>query len=348
MNRTISVRACGPADRDAWNAFVAGCAGATSYHRWEWGDVIEGTMGLPRHYYAALRGEEILGVLPFVQQRLPLGGVYLTSLPFLNYAGIASVDPAAEAALIEATQGLVRRLGASYAELRTVSGHDLALPASLRKVRPVLALPADADTLMRSFPAKQRSAIRKPFKEGLRHEVGGLSLLGDFYAVMARRWRELGSPIYRRAFFQRIFEAFPGENDIIRVLVEDRTIGTGWLHTWRGTSEFLWSATRREDDRLRPGTLLYWAAMCTAIERGATLFDFGRSNVEKTGTHRFKLQFGPTMLPLPWHYVLGTRAEPPGGVDDGWKGRVFRGVWRALPLPVTRALGQRVARGLPL
>lgn len=347
IDRSVLVRPCTREDREAWDAFVARCASATSYQRWEWGEVIESTMGLPRLYLGAFRDGALCGVLPLVRQRLPLGGVYFTSLPFVNYAGVAALDAAAAGALLDSAALAVREAGAAHAELRSVPGAELPLPSTSRKVRPTLALPADPETLFATFPSKQRSAVRKPTKEGITFDSGGAELLGEFYRVVSTRWRALGSPIYRRAFFERLWEAFPGENVILRVRRGSELVGAGWLHTWRGTAEMIWSATDRSFDPARPGTLLYWGAFCTAIERGAQVFDFGRST-EDSPTHRFKMQWSPRIEPLPWHYVLGHAAAPPAPVEDNWKGRLFRAVWRSLPLPLTQRLGQAVARGLPL
>lgn len=342
----VAVRPAVAADAPAWDAFVASRPDAVAYHRWAWGEVIEGALRLPRTYLAAWSGSRIVGVLPLVRQSLRPGHVYFTSLPFVNYAGLLA-EPAAVAPLLEAARALVESTGARYAELRSVPGTDPPLPSTRRKVRPVLELPQDPDVLFKAFGAKLRSQVKRPLNEGMVVDVGGAELLDDVYRILSIKWRQLGSPIYRRAFFERLLEALPGDSTLLRVRAGDVAVGAGWLHGWRDETEIVWAATLREYDRFSPNMLLYWTAMKTAIAEGRRRFDFGRSS-EGAGTHRFKLQWGPQVQPLPWHYVLGRGATVPDAVDDDWKARAFRTVWTRLPLAVTQRFGQAFARRLPL
>lgn len=334
-------------DREAWDRYVASCSAAASYHRWGWGDLISEQFGLRQFNLLARRGEAVCGVLPLFAQRHPLGGTYFTSLPFLNYAGILADDAGAVQALVEAARNRVAAERALYAEFRHPPGTACDLPISTAKVRAVLALPPGPDELWRSFPAKLRSQVRRPQKEGMVTLTGTDQLLGDFYEVLSRKWRELGSPIYRSSFFEAVLHRFPGESVIVAVQHGGEVVGAGWLHFYGPRCEIVWAGTRREFDRLSPNMLLYWSAMQHAIARGSTLFDFGRSTRD-AGTHRFKTQWGAQTEDLPWHYVAGRAAVPPAGLTEGVAARLFRSVWRRLPLPITVALGHHVAKRLPL
>jgi FemAB-related protein (PEP-CTERM system-associated) len=333
-------------DPAAWDRFVGSSPGAPSYARRGWLDLLADSFSLAPIALAASRGGELRGVLPMIAQSNPVHGVRLTSLPFVNYGGIVATDDQARSELIAACAEEVRRRGAAHAELRHLPGGAVELPASTHKVRPVLDLPADAASLWDGFGAKLRSQVRRPTKEGIEAEVGGAERLDDFYRVLAVRWRQLGSPVYRRSFFARILAEFPGEHAIVTVRAGDTIVGAGWLHLYGGSCEIPWAATLVEWNRSSPNMLLYWRAIETAIERGCSQFDFGRST-EGAPTHAFKMQWGPRCEPLPWHYVLGKARAVPGPTGEGSAAEAFRRAWSRLPLSWTIRLGHAFARRLP-
>ena len=333
-------------DAPAWDAFVARCPGAPSYARWAWLELLSDSFRLPRIALAARRGAEIRGVLPLIAQSNPVHGAFLTSLPFVNYGGLLADDPDATAALIAGCAVETRARRAAQAELRQLPGTPLDLPAATHKVRPVLDLPSDPAPLWDRLGAKLRSQVRRPMKEGIEASAGGAERLDDFYRVLATRWRQLGSPVYRRAFFERILATFPGEHAIVTARKGDTVVGAAWLHFFRGCCEIPWAATRVEWNRFSPNMLLYWHAIETAIARGGTLFDLGRST-EGAPTHAFKMQWSPRCEPFPWFYVLGTAAAVPGPAGSGSAAAAFRAAWAKLPLSWTIRLGHAFARRLP-
>lgn len=333
-------------DSASWDRLVASVPGAPSYARRGWLDLIAESFRLPVIPLAVTRGDELRGVLPLVAQSNPVHGTRLTSLPFVNYGGIVAADDQARSELVAAASEEVRRRGAAYAELRQLPGHGVDLPAATHKVRPVLDLPADPAPLWDGFGSKLRSQVRRPTKEGLEAEVGGAERLDDFYRVLAVRWRQLGSPVYRRSFFARILADFPGEHAIVTVRQGSAVVGAGWIHLHGGSCEIPWAATLVEWNRASPNMLLYWRAIETAIARGCARFDFGRST-EGAPTHAFKMQWGPRCEPLPWYYVLGKAGNVPAPAGEGGAAEAFRSAWSKLPLSWTIRLGPAFARRLP-
>jgi FemAB-related protein (PEP-CTERM system-associated) len=333
-------------DAPAWDAFIARAPGASSYLRWGWLELLAGEFRLPRVALAVRDGSRLRGALPLVQQSNPVHGIFLTSLPFVNYGGLVAEDCDAARALVDACAAETRRRRARQAELRQLPGAPLDLPAATHKVRPVLDLPADAAPLWEQLGAKLRSQIRRPTKEGIVASAGGAERLDDFYGVLAVRWRQLGSPVYRRGFFARILETFPGEHAIVTARQGETVVGAAWLHCDRDRCEIPWAATRLEWNRFSPNMLLYWHAIETAIARGCAQFDFGRSTAGAP-THAFKMQWNPRCEPLPWYYVLGLAGAVPGPAGAGRAADAFRRAWSRLPLSWTIRLGHAFARRLP-
>ena len=90
---------------------------------------------------------------------------------------------------------------------------------------------------------------------------------------------------------------------------------------------------------------MYWEVMRRGCERGARVFDFGRSKVD-TGAFAYKRIWGFEPEPLHHEYLLLRTREMPNLNPLNPKYAFLIGVWRRLPLFVANALGPRISRGL--
>jgi hypothetical protein len=91
--------------------------------------------------------------------------------------------------------------------------------------------------------------------------------------------------------------------------------------------------------------LMYWHLLQRAIERKQQVFDFGRSTLDGS-TFKFKKQWGAEPEPAVWQYYA--RRGSPGEMrpDNPKYQRLIR-IWQRLPVPVTRWIGPKIARGIP-
>jgi hypothetical protein len=96
--------------------------------------------------------------------------------------------------------------------------------------------------------------------------------------------------------------------------------------------------SRREFFRYAVNDFLYWELMRDARQRGARVFDFGRSKVG-TGAHLFKCLWGFQPEPLRYRvHALGTGVVPERSSGDA-RLRQLQTIWQHLPLPLTKVLG---------
>jgi hypothetical protein len=150
-----------------WDAFARQQAGFTHFHLHGWKRVMEQALRHETHYLGA-RGESgaLDGILPLVRVRSLVFGHYLVSMPFLNYGGPLGGDRAI-AALVAGAVKVAERDGVKLLELRSRRALPIPLRASHRKVTVVLRLPDTTEELMGRFPAKLRSQVRRPAKDGI-------------------------------------------------------------------------------------------------------------------------------------------------------------------------------------
>jgi lipid II:glycine glycyltransferase (peptidoglycan interpeptide bridge formation enzyme) len=113
-----------------------------------------------------------------------------------------------------------------------------------------------------------------------------------------------------------------------------------------GVAEMHWAASRRAMRAQSPNMLLYWEAIAHFARQGLRSFCFGRSS-EGSGPYRFKKQWGAMPQPLAWEYSLAPGEQLPRLNPDNPKYRAAVGVWKHLPLAVSRILGPPIVRHIP-
>jgi FemAB-related protein (PEP-CTERM system-associated) len=301
-------------------------------------------LGHECHYFIARDGSGACqGLLPMARVRSRVFGDYLLSMPFLNYGGPIGT-PEAEQQLTRQARQLAEELRVKLLELRTRHHAHGDLQASARKVTVVLPLPASADALMGQFPAKLRSQIRRPMKEGMEARFGA-DQRDAFYAVFAHNMRDLGTPVLPRRFFDEIARVFPDEVIFGAVYYQGHPVAAGCGFIWEQEFELTWASSLREHNQRAPNMLLYWELMRHVIGRGVRVFNFGRCTPDG-GTHRFKLQWGGETVPLPWQqWSSAGIAAPPS--PDRPLFQIATRVWSRLPLAIANTMGPWLARSLP-
>lgn len=330
----------------AWQQFMECLPQVSHDHRWGWKSVIEKAFRWPTYYLMAMEGGEAVGILPLVQQRSRLFGNYLTSLPFLSGGGIATGTKEAENALLQGAVGLAQQLGVRHMELRYRYNPQLALPTRSNKVAVFRPVDRDPEKMLREIPHKARSDVRKSLRSGLAAEFCGEEALDDFYRLFALNMRNLGTPVYDRAFFRETLRAFPNDTFICLVRHRGEVTAASFLMGHRDTVEAGWSSSRYEYLALKPNMFLYWSILCFAGQRGYRFFDFGRSTIN-SGTHRFKMQWGCQEIPLYWTYWIPEGGTLPQLNPDNARYRLAIWLWKRLPVSLTTRLGPPIARCLP-
>ena len=334
-------------DQADWNQFVDDQPQAEIYHRYEWKGLLERVFSHVCHYLIARDDSGIVqGVLPLAHLESRAFGSFLVSIPCFNYCGVLATSSGVRETLIAKAVNLGEQLGADHIELRHRNHFSLDLPFRDDKVAMRLDLPDSPDALWEQFPAKLRSQIRRPQKDGAVCEEGGAELVDDFYAVFSRNMRDLGTPVFPKQLFRSMLDDFPQSTRIFVVRLNRKPVAAGITIGYRKVLEIPSASALRKYNRISVNMLLYWTVLQHAIRNGYTVFDFGRSSID-AGTYRFKKQWGAKPQPLVWHYCLPDGKEIPRLNPSNPKFHLATRLWRKLPLPVANALGPRIVRHLP-
>jgi FemAB-related protein (PEP-CTERM system-associated) len=312
-----------------------------------WLTILERGMGHTPYALEATDGERTCGLLPLAYVHSLLFGRFLVSLPYLNSNGVLAEDDATARRLVDDAIRLADGLGVRHLELR--HEQELEHPAltgrNRSKVHMRLALPDFPGPLWESLPAKVRNQVRKGERGGLEVVWGGPGLLPEFHTVFSRNMRDLGTPTYGRGFFRAILENFPADAELCVVRAAGQPVAAALLLHGQGITEVPSASSLREHNHTCANMLMYWHLLERAIQRGQAVFDFGRSTVDSS-TYRFKKQWGAVPGPATWQsYERTGRA---GDVrPDNPRYQRWIGLWKRLPVSVTRWLGPAIVRGIP-
>jgi FemAB-related protein (PEP-CTERM system-associated) len=320
--------------------------GATGYHLTGWLGVIERAFGHETKTLAAVSRDGIEGVLPLVFFQSRLFGRFTVSMPFLNYGGVVADAPAVRRALVDRAVEETRARRGAYLELRHSEQLCPELAPKRHKVAMRLPLARDPERQWDALDRKVRNQIRKGEKSELTVEHGGGEMVDEFYAVFARNMRDLGTPVYGKAFFAEVLRTFADTARIFVVRHQGRPVAASLVYWHRSMIEVPWASALRESNPLCANVLLYWHMLKFSIERGFTVFDFGRST-PNAGTFHFKKQWGAQPLELVWEYWNASGAAPESMNPDNPKFDLAIRIWQRLPLPVATAIGPHVIRNIP-
>lgn len=337
----------GERDEAAWEQFVQRHPEACGYHAVAWGGLISRVFGHTAYYLMARDQDgQVRGVLPLIFMKSFLFGRFLTSMPFFNYGGILFESVDARDALLDAAVEIARGLDATHIELRQTVSLEIGWPVRSHKVSMRLELPQRYEDLLKAFPSKLRSQVRRGEREGMTSRFGGIDLLDDFYQVFARNMRDLGTPVYGKGVFREILETFSKEARICVVYLADQPVAAGFVIGFCHTLEIPWASSDRRYARLAPNMVLYNAVLQYACTEGYQEFDFGRSTVN-SGTYRFKEQWGAKPLTLYWYYWLSEWSKLPELNPQNPKYQLAIRMWQHLPVPVTKLVGPAIVKYLP-
>ena len=337
-----------PMERDRIDDFLDAQPNATPFHSRPWLAAIEAATGHSAHVLLCEERGRIVGLLP-LHRASSLFGAALVSTGFAVGGGILAETPRAAALLAGAAEELAARLACPAIELRggvlpeTRPGWHLRHDSHAGFVNP---LAADDEAQLLAIPRKQRAEVRKGLANALEVRVGSSAQdRAMHHAVYATSVRNLGTPVFPRALFGAVLDAFGDDADILTVLDRGAPVASVLSLYHRGAVMPYWGGGTAAARPLRANDAMYFALMCHARARGCNRFDFGRSKTG-SGAYHFKRNWGFEPQPLAYAAWTANGAAPRDADPTSPRYQAMIAAWKRLPLPLANRLGPVIARGL--
>ncbi len=326
-------------------AFVAE-AGGSLFHRPTWLAAVEAGTGQRAAGLVAERMGAVTGWLPLTEVRSALFGKALVSSGFGVGGGILASGDATVQALAEAAAAQAGQSGFSGIELRGGPVPADWVSWSDKHCGFERLLAADDEAELLAIPRKARAEVRKGLGFGHRVTVGReAGDLAAHYACYSASVRNLGTPVFPRALFAAMLEAFPDSSDILTVWQDETPLASVLSFYHAGAVLPFWGGGVFAARAARANEVMYYELMLHARRKGMQRFDFGRS---KTGSGPFAFKKNWGFEPQPLTYAAWTAPGTPQRNIDPTDASYSRKIalWKKLPLPVANILGPWIARGL--
>lgn len=334
-------------DDAARDAFVRSHARGTFFHLAGWRRAVERAFGHEPLDLVAVRGGEILGVLPLMRCRGLFGKSHLISTPYGVYGGPIGASHGVERALVDAACAIAERARVGRLELRCLEDPKLDLLPSDRYATFIHELPERAADVMTRMPKRARAEVRKSIeKHGLELSEGDAHL-DELVRLFHASKQHLGSPGLPRTWFQALLDELPGQVFVHVARRGTETVAATMSFVYGDTFLFYYIGTTADGNRAYNVTNY----LCTrlqelSIERGLKRFDLGRSRTD-SGAFSFKVHQGFAPTPLAYRYKLVSSKGLPSFTPSNPRTKLLRDTWARLPAWLTLRLSDRMARYLP-
>lgn len=329
-----------------WDKFVWECSDTSHFHLGGWKAVLESAFGLKPYYLFAKDGDHIRGILPLIPVSSRLTGRYVTSMP----GGLCAADEETAELLIQAAIEFVKRVQANYLILRD-SYHKWDLPGLMTNdnhCTMLVELHEDPEKIWYAVNRRTRQSVKKAFHADL-EVICDQNSLDVFYPIYSRALQERGTPTQGSLFFESMLREFPSVFNILVVYRDNQILGGGFVAFFKDTIYNTWGGMPRQYYDLHTNYILYWETLKYGCENGYKWVDLGRSE-KNSGVLNFKKQWRGKPKPLYQQYYLNGISDPPAVGNqraDDIQYRLFSGVWKHLPLPLTEILGAQIRKRMP-
>ncbi len=327
-----------------WDAYVASRPDASFFHLSGWREVVKRSFGHACPYLVAREGGAIGAVMPLVEIQSRVFGHFLIGNGFTVGGGpLAANDAALQTVLAEAEE-LGRARKVAYVELRDCgnAGPGWQAKSDLYAGFEGPIAREEADNL-KQIPRKQRAVVRKALEQGFTISIE--RSIQPFFDLYARTLRDHGTPILPRRFYENLLTVFGDACEILTVRKDGVPISSVMSFFYRDKVLPYYTGSLPQARRSGANDMMYWALMRRAVERGATIFDFGRSKVG-TGPYSFKSNWGFNPRPITHRYLLIGRDTLPNLNPTNPRYAKVIAAWQRLPIPVANAISPFISRSL--
>ncbi|MCK4822373.1 GNAT family N-acetyltransferase, partial [bacterium] len=165
--------------------------------------------------------------------------------------------------------------------------------------------------------------------------------------ILSESWRSLGTPIYKKKYFESILNEFPNNSRIFVCYHKGNTpIAAAFNGYHKGTVEGMWAGGIVKYRGLQANYVLYWEMIKHACEQGYHSFHLGRSSIN-SGGEQFKKKWKANSKQLYWQYYLNRQKQLPELNVNNPKFQLAINIWQKIPTKLTTIIGPFIARNIP-
>jgi FemAB-related protein (PEP-CTERM system-associated) len=336
-----------PAIFNQWDMYVKTHQQGSFFHLSGWQTVIEKSFNHSCYFLYAEKAGSVCGVLPLVEVKSKLFGHALISTPFCVYGGAIADSVEIVRQLEQEACQIADRLQVDYLELRYKEAQNSSL--LLKKAHSTFScdIAEDSDKILANIKKKQRAVIRHSLKNELNCSISSSKHdFNDFYQLLSTSYRNLGTPIFTKSYFENLMTVFAEDSDIAIIRDKDNQPSSGVLNFYFKEQVLPYYGGGNDGARsLKSADFMYYQVMCHAQKEGKTRFDFGRSKND-SGPYKYKKNWGMEPKSLYYYYHLVKADDLPNLSPNNPKFKFFISMWQKLPLKLSQFIGPFLSKYL--
>ncbi len=325
-----------------WDKFVNSSTDGSFFHLSGWQQVLA-NLGHQGFYLYATINQQIVGVLPLARVKSRLFGDALVSTPFCVYGGALGEDDV-KRHLEQSAITLASELAVDYLELRYQHPQQNQLTTRIQHACFQLPLADNDADILASIKKKQRAVIRHSLNQQLSYTLD--KELNDFYQTYSESVRNLGTPVFSKAYFQSLASVFAENTEILTVRKDNQPVSSVLSFYYKNQVLPYYGGGINAARDLKSNDFMYYQLMCHArANQDCTSYDFGRSKLD-SGAYAYKKHWGMQPQELHYQYQLINAKALPNLSPNNPKYQLFIKLWQKLPLAVSQWLGPKISRYL--
>lgn len=346
MSAELKIRKATEQDLERWDSYVNNHAQGSFFHLSGWLHIFTNVFKRKPHYMLATQGNEIVAILPLVEQKSWLFGHALISTPFCVYGGVIADTDEIRHEMENAAYELGKELNVDYVELRDREEKDHRDPwiANCHHSTFSCQLEDSEEAILTSVKRKQRAVIRHSLNNNLLADNS--DNIDVCYNVYAESVRNLGTPVFSKNLFVELKNVFGSRCETL-VINNEQGEAVSSVLSFYYKNEVLpyYGGGIHEARALKSNDFMYYKLMCLAREQGINKFDFGRSKND-SGSYKYKKNWGMSEEKLHYYIALVKSTELPNLSPNNPKYKFFIETWQKLPLSLSRIIGPYLSKYL--
>ncbi|WP_019028750.1 FemAB family XrtA/PEP-CTERM system-associated protein [Colwellia piezophila] len=346
-NNNSVVKRLTPSEFESWDHYVKNHQYGSFFHLSGWQQVITKSFNHGCYFFYVEQAGKICGILPLVEVKSKFFGHALISTPFCVYGGAIADTPELVRQLEHQACQLAEKLSVDYLELRYQYKQDSSLLLKQGHSTFGCELPGDSDKILASIKKKQRAVIRHSLNNELSFTIeSGGAYLEDFYFLLSVSYRNLGTPVFCREYFNNLVDVFGDKVDIAIIKNKDNQLSSAVMNYYFNEQvlPFYYGGVVNARS-LKSADFMYYQLMCHASNKGYRWYDFGRSKND-SGAYKYKKNWGMKPKLLYYYYYLVNATELPNLSPNNPKYKLLIQMWRKLPLKVSQFIGPFLSKFL--
>lgn len=327
-----------------WEELLQHHPASTIFHTPEWLTALRESFGYePVVLTSSEPGGPLSNGLPFCRVRSWLTGSRLVSLPFSDHCEPLGSGPEV-AELLKALPAEVARERVNYIEIRPVCSPvpDSFGEAEVFYLHKLLLGPTAEEMFQNLHKSSVQRRIQKAERTGLRYEEGSSEWhLTEFYRLFVMTRKRLRLPPQPIEWFRKLLAYVKDRMRISVALHDGKAVASLLTLHYKSTVVYKYGGSNADLHNLGGVPFLFWNTILKAKQRGAEVFDFGRSDLHATGLITFKNRWGTAVTPLVYWRCGKMRQHK---WEERSKLRILQSCARILPANLMVRIGNTLYR----